>query len=259
MVDSTCCCHAHTFEGVSLLFHSACLQISFQCRCKKNFVATSSPEARLEVFGVVGRLLTATSSEVYELDIRNLCRVHQVFDNFGPTCFEYFMEKFQSLYLAHLEIDEDQIGTLGAISRPCLDIKLAFCRISGASAEALAEVLQRNQGPTELIYCDIDNFILADGLRGNSRLINLRVLCLSSTNEVGNREVLAITSALRENKGLVNLVIRLDLTMSDESWSGACDSLKTLIHSTLQILHVESIQSYGVSVGMFPVKLRLCI
>jgi hypothetical protein len=136
-------------------------------------------------------------------------------------------------------------------ARPRNQVKLAFCRISGTSAETLAEVLQRNQGPTELMYCDIDNFILANGLRGNSRLMNLRVFCLSSTNEVGNREVLAIASALRENKGLVNLAIRLDLTMSDKLWGAVCDSLKTLMHPTLQILHVESIQSYGVSVGMF--------
>jgi hypothetical protein len=214
---------------------------------KKLFVASSSPAARLEIFSVVGLLLTASASEVYELDIRNLCHPHDVFD-IAPT-IAYLMEQHHSLKflsLSGLEIDDDQIRALGVVSRPGLGIKLAFCRISGASAVALAEVLQRNQGPTELMCCDVDNFNLADGLRGNSRLIYLRVLC-SSTNEAGNREVLAIMTALRENKGLADLAISLDLTMSDELWGAVCDSLKRLTHPTLQILHFETMDSHRVA------------
>jgi hypothetical protein len=239
-------------------------RLLFTANGEKIFVATSSFPACLEAFAIVGRLLAASASEVYELDVRNLCRLHQVFDNIAPT-LAYLMEQCQNLKvlaLTHLEIDEDQIRALGTVSilRPSLEIKLLFCRILGASAEALAEVLQRNQGPTELEYCDIDNFILADGLRGNSRLQNLRVLCISSTDEVGNEEVLAITSALRENKGLINLAIRLDLTMSDESWVAVCVSLKTLhVHPTLEILHLESIQRYGVSVSIFPHDRRIFV
>jgi hypothetical protein len=115
---------------------------------KDIFVATSSATARLEMFAVVGRLLTASASTVYELDIRNLCRRHQAYDTIGPT-LAYLMQQCQSLKVLSLtffEIDEDQIRVLGAVSRPGLDIKLKFCRIAGASAEALAEVLKRDQG-----------------------------------------------------------------------------------------------------------------
>jgi hypothetical protein len=148
-------------------------------------------------------------------------------------------------------MDEDQIRALGALSssRPGLEIKLIYCRIPGVSAEALTEVLKCNQGPTELEYCYIDNWVLADGLRGNSRLNSLNCLrkSLSRTNEVGNREVLAIAGALRENKGLVHLGIGPDFTMSDEAWGTVCDCLKTLKHPTLQVLNLESIQPYGVT------------
>jgi hypothetical protein len=62
----------------------------------------------------------------------------------------------------------------------------------------MTEVLGRNQGPTKLNRCKIDNFDLADGLRGNNRLKSL-ILRLSNNLE----EVLTIAGALEENKGLV--------------------------------------------------------
>jgi hypothetical protein len=221
------------------------LRFLFKANGEEICIACSSSAARLEMFAVAGRLLAANASEVHELDVNSLCRRHQVFD-FAPT-LDYLMEQCQNLKvlsLTNLEIDEDQIRALGAVSilRPAFEIKLLFCRIAGTSAEALLEFLQRNQGPTELVYCDIDNVIIADGLRGNSRLKKLRVLCTSSSNEAGNQEVFAITSALRENKGLLYLAIRLDLTMSDESWGAVCDSLKTLTHPTLQVLNLETIE-----------------
>jgi hypothetical protein len=100
-------------------------------------------------------------------------------------------------------MDEGQIRALGALSRPGLEIKLLSCRIKGASAEALAEVLKRNQGPTEIRYCDFDNFVLADGLRGNSRLKKLETLCFTHTSEDRNREVLAILAFSEKTKALL--------------------------------------------------------
>jgi hypothetical protein len=67
-------------------------------------------------------------------------------------------------------LDEDQIRVLGAYLRPGLDIALVQCKLTSAGASALAEVLGRNQGPTKLECGDVDNIILADGLRGNRRL-----------------------------------------------------------------------------------------
>jgi hypothetical protein len=66
---------------------------------------------------------------------------------------------------------------LGAHSRPDLKIELYECRIAGAAAEALVEVLGRNQGPTKLYHSEIDNSILADRLRGNSRLKHITLAC----------------------------------------------------------------------------------
>jgi hypothetical protein len=101
----------------------------------------------------------------------------------------------------------------------------------------LVGVLGRNQGPTKLDRCDIDNFVLANGLRGNSRLKSLRP-CLSDNPDIGNRQVHAIASALRENKGLVDLDLGHGFRMSDETWGAVCDSLKT--HPTLHVLNLHS-------------------
>jgi hypothetical protein len=232
-------------SSTTLLAH----RFLFSVDGKEIFATARSSAARSEIFAVVGRLLAVDAIDVYELELRHY---HQVFLN-TPT-FTYLMEQCQSLKVlsvCSLEMDEDQIRGLGALSstRPGLEIKLIGCRISGASAEALAEVLQRNQGPTELASCRIDNSVLAGGLRGNSRL-KLLSACLSSNNEGGgkqNREVLAIANALRENKGLVYLGIIPSFTMSDEAWGALCDSLKTLTHPTLQVLNLKFIQAYDVA------------
>jgi hypothetical protein len=81
---------------------------------------------------------------------------------------------------------------------------------------------------TRLELCDVNDSVLADGLRGNSRLKSLR----PRSCFFGNRQALAIAGALRENKGLVDLNLRYGI--SDETWGAICDSLKT--HPTLQVL-----------------------
>jgi hypothetical protein len=53
----------------------------------------------------------------------------------------------------------------------------------------------------------MDNFVLADRLRGNTRLKCLRLPTFSSSKD-GNPESLAIAGALKENKGLVDLDLR---------------------------------------------------
>jgi hypothetical protein len=103
----------------------------------------------------------------------------------------------------------------------------------------LSEVFACNRGPTKVHECDIDTLVLADGLRGNSRLKIFKPV-LSDDREVGNRQILAIAGAIRENKGLValdlgyNRRLRHDLRMSDETWGAVCGSLRT--HPTLEVL-----------------------
>jgi hypothetical protein len=123
-------------------------------------------------------------------------------------------------------LDEDHCRVLGSYSRPDLEIVLDIWTFTSAGASALAEVFGRNQGPTRLDLCCIDNVVLAYGLRGNSHLKSLMPR-LSSDLEVGNREVLAIAGALKENKGHVDLDLSYNFTMSDETWNAVCDSLKT--------------------------------
>jgi hypothetical protein len=146
------------------------------------------------------------------------------------------MEQCQSLEALTLEritLDENHCRVLGALSRPGLEIEMKFCRITSAAATVLAQVLTRNQGPTKLTCCKIDNFVLTNALRGNSSL-----KCLEPRfprSEGDNRQALAITSALRENKGLVKLDLSY-CSLSDEPWDAVCDSLKT--HPTLKVLRL---------------------
>jgi hypothetical protein len=142
------------------------------------------------------------------------------------------------LTLLGLEMDEDHCRVLGAYSRPDLEIILHLCTITSAGASALTEVLGRNQGPTKLDRCDIDNLVLADGLRGKSRLKDLIPL-LSNSNEVSSRQVLAIAGALRENVGLVDLNLGHRL-LSYEAWVAICDSLKA--HPTWRSCILRSAQ-----------------
>jgi hypothetical protein len=44
-----------------------------------------------------------------------------------------------------------------------LEIELVRCKLTSAGTSASAEVLGRNQGPTKLHYCRIDNFVIAMG------------------------------------------------------------------------------------------------
>jgi hypothetical protein len=125
--------------------------------------------------------------------------------------------------VAYLEMNENHCLVLGAYSRPDLEIDLKGCAITGSGASALTEILRQNRGPTKLEFCEMDYSVLADGLRGNSRLKSFRQDFI-----VGN---LATAGALRETKGLVNLDLSQDSAMSDETWSAVCDSLKTRPHT----------------------------
>jgi hypothetical protein len=130
-------------------------------------------------------------------------------------------------------MDEDHCRVLGAYSGPDLEIVLDNCTITNAGAIILAEVLGRNQGPTRLDNCDIDYLVLADGLRGNSRLKSLRPHFSSSPEES-----IAIVGALGENKGLVELQIHQGLRLSDETLGVIFDSLES--HPTLEVLDLRA-------------------
>jgi hypothetical protein len=129
-----------------------------------------SSEALWEIVDAVLRLVSA--SVVYSVILRHpWIPVDGALMN--AASLAYLMEQCQSLKvlkLQNLALDVDQCRVLGTYSRPDLEIELLHGVITGAGAIALAEVLGRNEGPTRLDSCKIDNFVIANGLRGNSRL-----------------------------------------------------------------------------------------
>jgi hypothetical protein len=208
-------------------------KIRFTVDGGKGIVALArSPEHLFEICQVVLRLLAASVIHSVILSKRG-------FRDGDATSLAYLMEQCQSLKvlkLINLEMDESHCRVLGAYSRPDLDIKLEFCKLTSAGTIALVEVLGSNHGPTKLTYCDIDYSVISNGLRGNSRLKSLR---LSSSNNCGvGSPLLAIASALKENESLVDLILRDGLWVNDETWGAICDSLET--HPTLEVLYLCS-------------------
>jgi hypothetical protein len=175
----------------------------FDAEGKEIFALARSPEHLLEICDVVLRLLATSvvhSVILNKWSFRDDRRVN------APT-LAYLMEQCQSLKvltLMHLEMDENHCRVLGDYSRPGIEVVLDRSKLTSAGTSALVEVLRRNQGPTKLDLCVIDYSILANGLRGNSRLESLTP-CLAYDHDAGNHEVLAIAGALKENKGLNEL------------------------------------------------------
>jgi hypothetical protein len=221
------CYHLYNEEGTGLSHYG------FSADDKYIVVMARSPEHLLEIVDIVLRLLAV--SVVHSLLITDWSAPDLFIS--APT-LAHLLEQCQSLKtltLKNLEMDEDLCRVLGSYSRPDLEIVLDCCDTTSAGASALAESLGRNQGPTKLVWCNIDNFVLADGLRGNSRLKSLRPR-FSGSQEARNREILAIAGALRENKGLVDF--KYYFGMSVETWDVVCDSLET--HPTLEVLSLHT-------------------
>jgi hypothetical protein len=207
----------------------------FSADDKEIFALARSPEHLLDICDVVLRLLAA--SVVHSIILDNWSGREIALIN-APT-LAYLMEQCQNLKVLkwyELEMDENHCRVLGANSRPDLKINLIRCTLPSAGTSALVEVLGRNQGPTSLYSCDIDNFAIANGLRGNCRLKSLN-LRFSEDFDVRNRQVLAVADAVRENKGLVELYLNPNLRISDETWGAVCDSLEA--HPTLEVLNLH--------------------
>jgi hypothetical protein len=204
---------------------------------KVMWVLALSPEHLSEICDILLRILAA--SVVHSVLLDNWDSRNGLLINASTVA--HLMEHCQSLKvlsLDSLQMDENHCRVLGAYSRPDLEINLDCCELTSAGTSALAEVLGRNQGPTSLSRCTIDYSVLADGLRGNSRLKILRPRLFLNSPEEDKRQVLAIASALRENRGLVTLNLSDGLWVSDETWGAVCDSLKA--HPTLEVLDLSA-------------------
>jgi hypothetical protein len=225
-------------EGLSWRQLTESCRFCFNADGKQLVAFARSLEHLLEICDVVLRLLAA--SVVHSAILRKPTSRDGALRNapsINAATLAYLMEQCQSLKvlsLRNLVMDENHCRVFGAYSRPGLEIVLSLCRLNSAGASALAEVFGRNQGPTKLFYCDIDSFILVDRLRGNSRLKSF-TSSFSGDFNVGNRQVLAIAGALKENKGLVELDLCGGYSvMRNKTWGAICDSLKT--HPTLKVL-----------------------
>jgi hypothetical protein len=220
--------------GITNAFRYFDHRFSFNADGKDVFALTHSRESLLEICDIVLQLLAA--SVVHSVNIDAGLRPDGAL--ITAPALAYLMEQCQSLKtltLKNLEMDENHCRVIGDYSRPGLEIVLDCCNITSAGARALIEVLGRNQGPTKLNCCYIDNFVLANGLRGDSRLKSFKPR-ISRSPGVGNPEVLAIAGALKENKGLVDLDLWHNFRISDETWGAVCDSLET--HPTLEVLNL---------------------
>jgi hypothetical protein len=209
----------------------------FSADGKEMVALARSPEHLSEICDVVLRLLAA--SVVQSIILQNM--YYAGYTSINAPTLAYLMEQCQSvkaLKLIFLEMDEDHCRVLGGYSRPGLEIVLHCCKLTRAGASALVEILGRNQGPTKIAFCEIDNFVLTNGLRGNSHLKSLKPR-FSRNLEVRDRQVLAIAGALRENKGLVDLDLQSSHSVNDETWGAICDSLET--HPTLEVLDLRVI------------------
>jgi hypothetical protein len=213
-------------------------RFSFNVDGTEIFAVARSSVALAEIVDIVCCLLVANARDVNIINLRNVGRNDEGISN-APS-LAYLMKHRQSLMaltLQKIPLDENHCRVLGAWSRPGLEIELKLYKITSAGSCVLAEILGRNQGPTSLDSCDIDKLVLADGLRGNSRLKSLSVR-LSNRSEDENQTLKAIAGALKENKGLVDLKLRYLIRVSDEAWDAICNSLKT--HPTLQVLELIS-------------------
>jgi hypothetical protein len=214
-------------------FNESC-RYHFNVDGKEIFAWASSVEAMSEICDVVLRL--SAVSVVHSVTLINWSG--PVFIN-APT-LAYLMEQCQSLKaltLGGMVLREDHCRVLGAHSRQDLKIELIRCELTNGGTSALAEVLGRNQGPTRLESCTTDCSVLANGLRGNSRLKSLSPKLFIGPG-AGNRQLFAIADAVRENKGLVELdLMYFPFNVNDETWGVLCDSLKT--HPTLEVVDLS--------------------
>jgi hypothetical protein len=229
----------HAFVTHAGINHRMLCDFYFIADDKVIIAFARSSEALAEIADVVLRLLA--SSAVHSLILRPWNQSDGA--SISTPALAHLMEQCQSLKnltWRNLALDENHCRVLGAYSRPDLEIVLCYCKLTSAGTSALAEGLEHNQGPTVLDYCDIDYSVLANGLRGNSRLKRLRTYYSSNLDDDANRQVLAIANAVRENKGLVELELRSNgFPANDEAWGAICDSLKA--HPALEVLTLFAI------------------
>jgi hypothetical protein len=156
----------------------------------------------------------------------------------GPTLsylFEHSQEHLIKVTLGHAILSEEHLRVLAISPRHerQLELVLQWCRFADNDAcrEASVQWLQSDGGPTELDGCHIDSHVLANSLRGNSRLSILRLPSMQARRDIFGCDIPTdpdrglIFSAFAENKGLTVLYAS-GHSIGEEDWSILCQSLQ---------------------------------
>jgi hypothetical protein len=146
--------------------------------------------------------------------------------------FEHGRERLHTL--RDMILNEEHIRVLASAPRQEQQLILRGCRFSDGEAckNVFRRWLQSGGGPTELHRCVIDSDVLADAMRGSSRLSKI-LLSPEKASTAEDSELSLIISALAENKSLTDFDA-FWYSISDENWSILCRSLQN--HPTLTSL-----------------------
>jgi hypothetical protein len=159
--------------------------------------------------------------------------------------FERSRETLIKVKLGDIILSEEHIRVLAIATatapRQELQLILEQCRLSDNDGcrNAFVQWLQSGGGPTELNECHIDSNILADSVKGNSRLSIIRLPSIEFLDDfhepVANNhtDMALIITALAENRSLT-VFDSNSYCISDENWTILCQSLRK--HPTLTTL-----------------------
>jgi hypothetical protein len=146
------------------------------------------------------------------------------------------------IYISGFSLPGGIVRALWFAAGTNIEIVLESCRTVFTGTTALVESLRRNQGPTQIIGCNISPSDLADGLRGNDKVNLLKLSGGSVTNDGSMRK---LVQSLSRNYGLEELDFDTH-TFCDENWSILCQSIAS--HPSLERMDVSR-ELTGMDVG----------
>jgi hypothetical protein len=137
--------------------------------------------------------------------------------------FQASLASLQKVTLHSMNLNEDQCLALATMSRRDVEVEMSDCRLveGEGAADTFVQCLQSDRGPIKLNNCEIGSQIIARALTGNSRATKLK----PHFWETNDADVAIVFAALANNRGLVDLDL-YDNSISNESWSVLCESLK---------------------------------
>jgi len=170
------------------------------------------------------------------------------FSEQGLSRFLTECKDIQEIELEHYIFDEGQCHALVTGVRDDVKFELHSCEcIDTPTGRAPAEKvffdgIGGNRGPTSLLFSHFDTMLLAEALRGNSRVTKLHLDPLNFAD--GGDSVPPLLQALDENLGLTTLILRRN-PIDDDSWSVMCQSL--MYHPALEELDLVYTASHDAS------------